>query len=286
MTNVKGLSYLNGNFLPLHDAKISILDRGFRYGEGLFETLRIYEGRVAFLKEHFERLKNSSKILNFDFSVDFEELTKITCELIQNSSVKNGVLNIYLSTTDEENKKMNFIVTVKDGIPYNEDIYKIGYKTIISSVKIDSSLSINSHKTLSFYPHILAKREAVQKGADDAICLNTEGFVLEGSMSNIFMIKGDTLITPPLGSGILPGITRKKILEIAPSVGLKAVEKLVKVDFLKSSDEIFLTTSLMEVMPVVSVDDVLINKEKVGYYSVLLRKKYRDLVNPVRDRLP
>ncbi|HIE44271.1 MAG TPA: hypothetical protein EYP78_05710, partial [Candidatus Omnitrophica bacterium] len=211
--------------------------------------------------------------------VEFEQIEKISDELIKNSGMRNGILNIYLTSTDEPKRETNLLLVVKDEIPYKESDYKKGYKTIISSIRIDSSLSMNSHKTISFLPHILAKREALQRGADDAICLSTEGFVLEGSMSNIFMVKEDTLLTPPVGSGLLPGITRGKILEIAPSVGLKITEKLVNVDFLKSANELFLTSSLMEVMPIVKVDNVLINEGKVGRYAVLLREKYRKLTS-------
>ena len=192
------------------------------------------------------------------------------------------VLNIYLTATDEANKKTNLIIVVKDEIRYKESDYKKGYTAIISSIRIDSLLSINSHKTLSFLPHILAKKEAKDKGVDEAILLNTDGYVLEGTTRNIFMLKGDKLITPPVGSGILPGITRAKILQFAPSVGLKIEEKLVNVDFLKSSDEVLLTSSLIEVMPVVKVDNTLINNGKIGQYAVILREKYRELIQMER----
>jgi len=276
--NMKGIAYINGDFISLKDAKVSILDRGFRYGEGLFETVCIQEGKAVFLKEHFERLKNSAKALNLELSLNFQQVSKITEKLLRNSSLGNGVLNIYLTATDEEKKKTNFIIVVKDEIRYKESNYKKGYTAIISSIRIDSSLSVNAHKTLSFLPHILAKKEASQKGTDEAILLNTDGFVLEGTTRNIFMVKGNTLITPPINSGILPGITRAKILEIAPAVGLKVEEKLVNLDFLKSCDEIFLTSSLIEVMPIVKVDDTLINNGSIGQYAVILRKKYREMI--------
>ena len=300
---MKGLAYINGNFVPLKDAKISILDRGFRYGEGLFETICIDKGKAIFLKEHFERLKNSAKALDLKLSVNLEQVEQITKKLIKDSSINKGLVNVYLTKTDEEERNTNFIIVVKDEIRYKESDYKKGYTAIISSIRIDSSLSINSHKTLSFLPHILAKKETSQKGADEAILLSTDGFVLEGTTSNIFMIKGDNLITPPVDSGILPGITRAKILQLAPSVGLKPEEKLVhpvrnrsplgdrtempkaipisngvNVDFLKSCDEVFLTSSLIEVMPVVKIDNTPINNGKIGRYAVVLRGKYRKMV--------
>jgi branched-chain amino acid aminotransferase len=275
---MKGLAYINGNFVSLKDAKVSILDRGFRYGEGIFETICIEEGKAIFLKEHFERLKNSSKALNLDLPLGFEQVADITRKLIQDSSIQKGVINIYLTKTEEENRKTNFLIVVKDEIRYKESDYEKGYTAIISSIRINSSLSINSHKTLSFLYHILAKKEAKEKGADEAILLNTESFVLEGTTRNIFMVKGNKLITPPLGSGILPGITRAKILQIAPSVGLEVEEKLVKQDFLKSSDEVFITSSIIEVMPVVKIDDTLINNGKIGQHAVILREEYRELI--------
>ena len=303
---MKGIAYINGNFVPLKDAKVSILDRGFRYGEGLFETVCIEEGKAIFLKEHFERLRNSAKALNLNLPLNFEQVAKIIDKLLRDSSLGKGVLNIYLTATDEADRKTNFIITVKDEIRYKESDYKKGFTAIISSIRIDSSLSINSHKTLSFLPHILAKKEVKEKGVDEAILLNTDGFVLEGTTRNIFMVKGDKLITPPIGSGILPGITRAKILQIAPSLGLKVEEKLVKADFLKFSDEVLLTSSLIEVMPVVKVDNTLIGHYKtitpddfsspkgeveikprglsakrriIGQYAVILREKYKELIS-------
>lgn len=276
---MKGLAYINGDFVPIGDAKISILDRGFRYGEGLFETICIEEGNPIFLKEHFERLKNSAKALNLKLPVGFEQVTQITKKLIQDSSLEKGVLNIYLTATDEEERETNFIIVVKDEVRYKESDYEKGYTAIISSIRIDSSLATNSHKTLSFLPHILAKKEAKEKGADEAILLDAEGYVLEGTTRNIFMVKGDKLITALVGSGILPGITRAKILQIAPAVGLKVEEKLVDVDFLKSCDEVFLTSSLIGVMSVVRIDETPIGNGKVGKYTVMLRQKYREIVD-------
>jgi len=302
---MEGLAYINGEFVALRDAKISILDHGFRYGEGLFETICLEKSRAIFLKEHFERLQNSAEALDLKLPLNFKQITETTEKLIQDSGIDKGVLNIYLTET-------NFIIVVKDETRYKESDYKKGYTAIISSVRIDSSLSINSHKTLSFLPHILAKKEAKEKGADEAILLNTDGFVLEGTTRNIFMVKGSKLITPPVKSGILPGITRAKILQIAPTVGLKVEEKLIEPDFLKSCDEVFLTSSLIEVMPVVKLYDtarnrrakppalfkmrdknpepivvlgrtqrgawVNINNGKPGKYAVILRERYRELV--------
>lgn len=281
MSNLKGIAYINGNFFALRDAKVSILDRGFRYGEGLFETLCIEEGKAIFLKEHLERFKNSAKALDLELPIDLKQIPEITEKLIKDSTVTKGVLNIYLTKTDEVDRKTNFIIAVKDEIRYKESDYEKGYTAIISSMRIDSTLSINSHKTLSFLPHILAKKEAKDKGADEAILLNTDGFVLEGSTSNIFMIKGDSLITPPVGSGILPGITRAKILQIASTVGLKVEEKLINVDFLKSCDEVLITSSLIEIMPVVKEDNTLINNGKPGKYAVVLRERYREMVEGI-----
>ncbi|MBU1631217.1 MAG: aminotransferase class IV, partial [Candidatus Omnitrophica bacterium] len=263
---MKGLAYINGDFMSLQDAKISILDRGFRYGEGIFETICIEEGKVIFLKEHFERLRDSAKALDLKLSVNLEQVAEIIKKLISDSSINKGLVNIYLTKTDEEEKNANFIVIVKDEVRYKESDYEKGYTAIISSIRIDSSLSINSHKTLSFLPHILAKKEAKEKGVDEAILLSTDGFVLEGTTRNIFMISGDTLITAPSDSGILPGITRAKILQMAPTVGLKVEEKLVDVDFLKSCDEIFLTSSLIEVMSIIKIENALINRGKIGRY--------------------
>ncbi len=128
---MKGIAYINGNFTPLSDAKISILDRGFRYGEGLFETVCIEEGKAIFLKEHFERLKNSAKALNLNLPLDLKQVAEITEKLIKDSSLEKGVLNIYLTATDEADKKTNFIIVVKDEIRYKESDYKRGFTAII-----------------------------------------------------------------------------------------------------------------------------------------------------------
>lgn len=255
--------FLNGKFLPASSAKIGISDRGLLYGDGIFETMRSYSGTIFKLDEHLDRLITSAKTL------------KITVP--SRSSLKNSLYNIltknklkdaYLRLTVtrgaggtrlavDQPLTPTIIITAKSFEPYPAIKYKKGFKVKILSVRRNSSSPLSRIKSLNYLDNILGKMEANAGHADEGLFLNEKGYIACGTVSNIFFIKGNTLHTPPLDAGILPGITRAMVIRtVAPALGLKVRERNVKVSELKEFDGAFLTNTLMEIMPITRIDHV------------------------------
>lgn len=275
--------YLNGSLVPKEEAKVSVFDRGFLYGDGAFETVRIYDGKPFMIDEHITRLLNGLKALRFQKLP--AGLKVYALKLIEANKVKNGVLRIAVTRGEltagidpSACKEPTVVISAKEGMPYNEGLYERGFKAIIPSVRKDSRSPLCKVKSANFLTHILAKAEASDAGVDEAIMLNYEGFLTEATVSNIFVVKGNALITPSVESGILPGITRKVVLEMAEKMGLEVAECEIRPAELYGADEAFLTNSLMEVMPLVEVDKKAIGNGLPGKITREVRKNYQQLV--------
>lgn len=275
--------YLNGSLVPKEEAKVSVFDRGFLYGDGAFETVRIYDGKPFMIDEHITRLLNGLKALRFQKLP--AGLKVYALKLIEANKVLNGVLRIAVTRGELTSgidpsacKEPTVVITAREGMPYNEGLYEKGFKAIIPSVRKDSRSPLCKVKSANFLTHILAKGEATDAGVDEAIMLNYEGFLTETTVSNIFLLKGNTLLTPSEESGILPGITRKVVLEMAEKMGLNAGEREIRPEEIYNADEAFLTNSLMEVMPLVEVDKKAIGNGLPGKITREVRKNYQKLV--------
>lgn len=275
--------YLNGSLVPKEEAKVSVFDRGFLYGDSVFETIRIYDGKPFLIDEHITRLLNGLKALRFQ---KLPAGLKVHSEkVIEANKVKNGVLRIAVTRGELTSgiapsacKEPTVVITAREGMPYNEGLYERGFKAIIPSVRKDSRSPLCKVKSANFLTHILAKGEATDAGVDEAVMLNYDGLVTEATVSNIFLVKGKTLFTPSLESGILPGVTRKVVLEMAEKMGLEVAECEIRPEELYGADEAFLTNSLMEVMPLVEVDKRLIGNGLPGDVTKEIHKNYQKLV--------
>jgi branched-subunit amino acid aminotransferase/4-amino-4-deoxychorismate lyase len=242
----KAYAYVNGKFVLESEARVSIFDRGFLYGDGCFETMRVYGGRMFRAGEHLERLLAP------------EEFRAACRALIRYNAVEEGVARIY-QTRD------SFVVTVQP----RRFVAPRGLQAILSSVRVGGRLS--AYKTANRLPYILAQREAAAQEADEAVLLNTAGRVVEFTASNLFAVKDGVLWTPPLGDGALPGITRRAVLSLAREAGISTREESFGPEFLEAADEVFATNSLMEIAPVVSWGD---QRKVTGQ----LQRAYRALV--------
>jgi branched-chain amino acid aminotransferase len=229
-------AYVNGRFLPEDRAAVSIFDRGFLYGDGIFETMRIYSGRVFRALEHFDRLFEGLQALGIESPFSPEELRAICRTLIRYNNVADGVARVHLT-------RDSIVATVKA-----REFTPRELRAIVSGVRIDPQLS--RFKTANRLPYILAQQEAERAGVDDAVLLNAAGKVVEFTASNLFVVKAGTLLTPPLKDGPLPGITRHTVLALAAEQGIRVQEKSFGPQFLNSADEVFATNSLIEIAPV------------------------------------
>lgn len=275
--------YLNGSLIPRSRAKVSALDYGFLYGLGLFETMRAYEGQVFRLESHLSRLSRSAELLGIPVTVS--ELRDAVRETIEANQLSNARIRVTISAGEGEMspnlktcRKPTMLVLAERYQPYPQEVYRRGFRTVISSIRRNSQSPLSGLKSTSYLESILARQQAREKGNDEAICLNDKGFLAEASMSNIFLVSEGILRTPGEESGILPGITRSTILELASKLGINLLEEDIRPIELFQAQEAFLTNSLIEVMPLTEIEGKPIASGKPGTLSEILLKEYRELV--------
>jgi branched-subunit amino acid aminotransferase/4-amino-4-deoxychorismate lyase len=250
-------AYVNGHFIPSSQARVGIDDRGFLYGEGIFETMRIYSGRVFRALEHCQRLATGLAALGLESPFTTEELRAICRALIRYNSVADGVARIYIT-------RDSIVVTVRPQVFAPRTI-----RAHVATIRLDPQLA--QLKTANRLPYILAQRTAEATGFDDAVLLNVTGNVVEFTTSNVFVVQAGTLITPRLADGPLPGITRHAILALAEELRIPVREASFDPELLETADEVFATNSLREVMPVS-------NWSRRSEMTQRLHEAYRQLV--------
>ncbi len=280
---MSGVVYLNGALIPLDRAKISVLDYGFLYGYGLFETMRAYGGKVFLLDRHLERLHGSLEMLG----IKTEELSlgDAVTDTIRANKLTDARVRIAVSIGEggmvpdpASCGKPTVLVIATDYKPYPQQVYEKGFRAVVSSIRRNSQSPLSTLKSANYLESLLARQEAREAGVDEAILLNDKGLLAEASMSNIFLVSGGALKTPKIESGILPGITRQAVLEIAAKAGVTASGSNITPGELNNAHEAFLTNSIMEIMPLVEVDGRAIGSGNPGPLTRGLMVAYRDLV--------
>jgi len=275
------IAYLNGEFLPEEQARISILDRGFLYGDGLFETMRAYSGRVFRLAQHYERLASSAERIGLRVPLPEHDLSHVIAELLRRSGLLDAYVRLTISRgeglgMEPPDARPTVSVVARELVLPDERLYREGASVIVTGASAGPHLA--ALKSLSYLGSLLARRAARQAGADDAVLTNAAGHLTEASSSNLFFVKNATLCTPSLECGLLPGITRHAIVEIAGQVSLPAQEGQFTPEDLRTAEEAFLTNSIAEVLPVTRVDGAPIGSGKVGPVTAKLMDAYRRLV--------
>ena len=275
---------INGELVKESEAKVSVLDRGLLYGDGIFEGIKMYNGYIFKLKEHMTRLYESAKLIGMDMGVSEDKFTEEvlkTAAAAEESSAYVRITvsrmgNLGLHTLLDTITVTRMIIVIPLAYQSTEAYDKGLHLTNVSMARIpEISLPMRA-KTLGYLNNILAVNEAKKNGADDALLLNTDGNVAESTGSNIFYIKGDVLVTPSPDAGILIGVTRNCIMEIAKNMGFNVLEKLFKQDELIQADEVFLTGTAMEIMPVYKINDTLISGGKPGEKTKSLMKSFKE----------
>jgi branched-chain amino acid aminotransferase len=281
--------YLNGAFIPVSQARISIHDHGFLYGYGLFETMRAYHGKIFLLERHLKRLLDSVEIIGLESGLASVNLGAACRETLRANELDNARLRLTISNGETASFPWTgtggtptILVTAVSYLPYPEEKYNQGYRVGIASVRRCRSL-ISRIKSTNYLVSILARMEAEAHGLDEALLLNDQGFIAEGGSSNVFFVEGSSLVTPSLESGILPGITREVVMELAEAMGISVTEGDVGLFDLARFDEAFLTNSVMEIMPLVAVrggdgQDITIGSGKTGIITKRLMAAYKELV--------
>lgn len=282
------LVFLDGELIAAGDAKISVFDRGFLYGDGVFETMRTYNGTVFRLEDHIDRLYQSAALigLRIIWKKSWLKRTVIATATANNAAKEDMMLRLTVSRGVSEgfsipNKLTPTIVIAPRRLPkltVNE--FNRGWRAIIASTKrIDADSLIPSTKSLNFLNNIMAKMEADNRGADEAIMLNSKGKVVEGTISNLFAVKGGKLRTPPINDGLLPGVTRKVVIELAAKNNIDFAEISIWPSDLYQADELFLTMTSAGIMPVTFIDGCIIGTGKAGKMTQHMRKLFFELIN-------
>ena len=256
------LTYVNGRLVPADAPAISALDRGLLYGDGLFETIRAYGGKPFLLDDHLARLAASAAELRIAERLDTAPIARGVAELLEANRLDgDAYIRITLTRgihagalTLEPAAEPTIAIVARPLHPPPPERYDQGITAIIATVRRNADSPLPRHKTLNYLESLLAKTEAKDRGADDAILLDTRGEVAEAASSNLFLVSGARLVTPPLDAAILPGITRRQVLRLAAEAGIAAAERPVLPDELRSADEVFLTNAVVELLPVRSID--------------------------------
>jgi branched-chain amino acid aminotransferase len=279
------LVYLNGRLLPSSQAWLSPFDHGFLYGYGLFETMRAYSGRVFRLAQHLDRLKRSAAFMGLTEKIAQYDLARAVSDILQANHLGDARVRLTVSAGPGEIVpdpdhcvEPTVFVIARPYTPLSDEVYERGFQACLSSFRRDSLSPLSRLKSSSYLLSVLARREAKLAGTDEALLLNEKGGLTEGSISNLFIVSGGVVLTPPLESGILPGVTRETVLEMTPSLGMNAVETRLVPGDLFQADEAFLTNSLLEIMPLTMVDSNPVGSGRPGPLTRKLMSGYEDLV--------
>jgi branched-chain amino acid aminotransferase len=277
--------YVDGKFYDEAEAKISVFDHGLLYGDGIFEGIRAYHGRIFKLKEHLDRLFYSAKAILLTIPISPAELTAAVVETCRRNEVHDGYIRLVvtrgigtLGLNPNRCKDPSVIIIAGKIQLYPPELYQKGMEIItVPTVRNLHSALNPAIKSLNYLNNILAKIEANNAGCEEAILLNAEGFVAECTGDNIFIVKENHLQTPPLSAGALYGITRRVVLELAAESGLKTSESNLTRYDLFNADECFLTGTGAEIVPVVKLDGRVIGTGKPGPVTAQLVTKYHSL---------
>ncbi len=252
--------YLNGSLVARSQARVSAFDHGFLYGYGLFETMRAYRGKIFRLDRHLQRLMDSSGILGMADGLADIDLGRACTDTLAANRLTDARLRLTVSrgeVTSFPGVNDHTIPTVLvAATPYSPPppvVYTRGYTAGIASLRRQSHSVLSEIKSTNYLLSILAKMESERAGLDEALLLNEQGLIAEGSISNLFFVRGELLLTPPVVSGILPGVTREVVMELARALAIDSHEVDIKQVDIQNFDEAFLTNSVLEIMPLVRI---------------------------------
>jgi branched-chain amino acid aminotransferase len=273
---------LNGILVPAEDAKVSIFDRAFLYGDSVYEVVRTYEGVPFLLEAHLERLESSARRIGMRLPVDLETFTQEVTEVQQARGGADSYIRIVstrgsgrlgLDPSLAENPVR--MVIAMDLNPPPAVTYEAGAKVALVSVRSNLKDAIDPQaKTGNYLNSVMALAEAKKRGAHEAVMLDHRNYVTEGASSNIFAVLGDTLLTPPLEAGILEGLTRSSVMAACHEDGMRVLELPLTESALKCSDEVFITSSIREIVPIVQVDDQQIGSGRPGPIYARVRRLF------------
>jgi branched-chain amino acid aminotransferase len=286
--------YIDGEYYPKSQAKVSVFDHGLLYGDGIFEGIRAYDGTVFKLKEHIDRLYSSAHMIMLQIPVKKEEMIQIVLGTLRKNNMRDSYIRLIvtrgvgdLGLNPKKCPKATVIVITDTISLHNGETKEQGATAMISWIKRDP-VDATSHeiKSLNYLNSILAKIEANSAGVDEAICLDKNGFVCEGVAENIFIVKNGKLFTPPSYTGALPGITAAEVMKLARKLDYDAKERNITPYELFNADEVFFTGTAAEIVPVREINKRIINDGKPGQVTRKLMEEFGKLVHDPKEGTP
>ena len=288
------LIYIDGEYYPKSQAKISVFDHGLLYGDGVFEGIRAYKGVVFKLKEHIDRLYNSAKTIMLDIPLTKEEMINAVLETLRKNNMQNAYIRLIVTRgvgdlgLDPRKCRKPTVIVITDHITlYSSEAKEKGIKAMIVWIR-RNPVDTASHeiKSLNYLNSVLGKIEANIAGFDEAICLDKNGYVSEGVGENLFIVKNGKLITPPSSTGLLVGITREVIMKLAEKLGYTVVERNITPTDLFSADEAFLTGTAAEITPIAEVNMRIIGNGRPGPLTCRLMDEFEKLLGDPNEGIP
>src|SRR5213075_2764364 len=277
--------YIDGKFYSEANAKISVFDHGLLYGDGIFEGIRFYNGRVFRLEEHLDRLWDSARSICLDIPISREEMTEALLETVRRNDLREGYIrqivtrgvgNLGLNPT--QCKRPSVIIIATTIALYPKEVCERGLTVVTCATRRTAPAALNpAVKSLNYLNNVMARIEANLAGADEALMLNEAGNVAECTADNVFVIKKGQIFTPPISAGALRGITRSVVFDVAAELGLKVIETDVTRHDVFIADECFLTGTAAEVIPVVKADGRTIGSGKPGSITMRIIERFREM---------
>lgn len=273
------LLYLNGEYMPISEGRVSCEDRGFNFADGVYEVVRVYGGVPFAMREHLERQERSAAGLRFEIPLNIDEFENVCRELVERSGIKEGL--IYIQVTRGASPRVHVyrkdltptVMAFIRPAPHHPKEWRIDGAGALP--QIDNRWNMCHLKTIALLPNILAKNLAHSQGCVEALFHLEDGTVTEGSASNAYIVRGGEVWTPPLGPKILPGITRSQILDVSKSIGINVHEANFTLAEAEAADEVIMSASNLELLPVVRLGEKPVGSGKIGEVYRRLHEAYR-----------
>ena len=287
------LVYIDGEYLPQEEAKISVFDHGLLYGDGVFEGIRSYKGRVFKLDEHLQRLYDSAKAIMLEIPISIENMEEAVLETLRRNQLHDAYIRLVVTRgvgdlgLDPDKCPVPTIIIITDKITlYPPHFYEEGLEIVTVSIRRNYAEAVSPRiKSLNYLNNILAKIEGKQAGVEEVLMLNAEGYVVECSGDNIFFLKDNVIVTPPTHLGILEGVTRNTVIDLARELGITVEEKVFTRHDLYTAEECFLTGTAAEVIPVVKIDQRIVGNGSPGTVTQKLIEEFRHVTDVLGTRI-
>jgi len=274
--------FLNDSLVDTDKARVSAGDGGFLYGAGLFETMRAYGGVVFRIEDHLERLFSSAETLGVAHQYSKEYLKEAVYKILDANELSDARIRLTLSagaiSQAAGKPKATLLISAAKLQAYPAEYYRRGVLVVLCPFRQNVTDPTCGHKTTSYFPRMLALRQAHEKRAAEALWFTTDGRLAEGCISNVFLVKDSTLLTPAANTPVLAGIARKTVCEIARNNNMNLIEKDLSIDDLLGADEIFLTNVIMQIMPVCAVEKHTVGGGKPGALTEKIRQHYQEFI--------